>query len=146
MTMKTRTPSIHPIPQRVIDRIFDNYDIRGEDECWPWKLSTGSHGYGQIGWQTDTGIEAGTTAHRVMWIAVNGPIPEGLTVDHRCRNRPCGNPRHLRLRTNVDNARDNGQGDKTHCPAGHAYSYDNTYQGPTGGRRCRQCARERRRN
>ena len=87
----------------------------GPDACWPWELSTGSHGYGQA-WD----------------------------VDHVCHNRLCCNPSHLRLLTNRENARDNGHAAKTHCPAGHPYDSVNTYIDPDNARRCRQCARNRR--
>ena len=136
---KVRTPSIHEIPQRVLDRVWDNVTILGPDDCWPWKLSLGSHGYGQSSWGIEGGRSAGTTAHRVVWIAANGPIPDYMTVDHSCHNRPCCNPKHLRLKTNVDNARDNMQGMKTHCPRNHKYNEENTYVDPRGHRRCRPC-------
>ena len=106
---------------------------RGGDECWPWTQSIASHGYGQT-WD-------GTTvrlAHRVAWTLTYGPIPEDLTVDHLCRNKRCCNPAHLRLLTNVENARDNGEGRKTHCPLGHPYDETNTYYGKSG-RQCRAC-------
>lgn len=142
---KARRSSEHEVPQRVIARIFDYVDVRGPDECWPWKLSLGSHGYGQVGWGLPDGRNAGTTAHRVAWIACYGPIPEGMTVDHRCRNAPCCNPLDLRLLPNVDNATDNGQSSKTHCPKNHPYDVDNTYVRPlTGHRSCRQCVRDTR--
>lgn len=131
------------MPQRVIDRIWDQVDIQGWLDCWPWKLSTGSHGYGQVGWSGPEG-HGGTTAHRVAWMAAIGPIPDGMTVDHECRRSTCCNPLHLRLLPNVDNATDNGHGRKTECPAGHAYTEVNTYVDPRGHRRCRACARERR--
>jgi hypothetical protein len=28
-------------------------EVRGEDECWPWLLSVGSHGFGQA-WNGET--------------------------------------------------------------------------------------------
>lgn len=96
------------VPQHVLDRVMDRVDVRGADECWPWKLSIGSHGYGQIGWNVD-GKNVTTTAHRAAWSATNGPIAGDLTVDHICRNKVCCNPAHLRLLSNVDNARDNVQ-------------------------------------
>jgi HNH endonuclease len=80
-------------------------------------------------------------AHRVAFSLWVGPIPEGMTVDHICRNRKCQNPNHLRLLSNLDNARDNGQSRKTHCPRGHEYSPENTWVDPDGARRCRECAR-----
>lgn len=111
----------------------------GPDACWPWELSTGSHGYGQA-WDGQNVV----LAHRLVWENQHGPIPEGLTVDHVCHNRLCCNPSHLRLLTNRENARDNGHAAKTHCPAGHPYDSVNTYIDPDNARRCRQCARNRR--
>ena len=131
------------IPQRVIDSVWDRVKVGDPGECWPWMLSSGSHGYGQACWGIGQGRSAGTTAHRVAWIAANGPIPEGLTVDHLCRNRLCCNPSHLRLLTLQENARDNGMARRTHCPSGHEYDTANTYVDPKGSRKCRTCARER---
>lgn len=85
-------------------------------------------------------------AHRLAFAIHVGPIPEGLTVDHECRNRSCQNPRHLRLMTNSDNARLNGNAMKTHCPHGHPYDEANTLRPSRGGRVCRACARLRRRD
>lgn len=148
--MKACTPSAHAVPERVIARIWDRVDMRGPDECWPWKLSTGSHGYGQVGWKVDgSRTNAMTTAHRVAWMAANGEtvIPPGMTVDHVCHNRVCCNPAHLRLLTNEENARDNGFSSRTHCPLGHPYDESNTMYRPTAhggiGRYCRECMNTR---
>lgn len=115
-----------------------------ENGCWLWTQSTGSHGYGQ----TWDGVTV-RLAHRVAWSIHHGmQVPPWLTVDHLCRNRTCVNPAHLRLLTNTDNARDNGQSRKTHCPVGHPYDDVNTRRNSKGHRLCRACAREnaRRRN
>lgn len=130
------------IPQRVLDAIWERVDVRGPDECWPWKLSISTHGYGQVGWGGN-GSRGHTTAHRAAWTAANGPIPGDLTVDHLCRNRPCCNPAHLRLLTNGDNASDNGHSTRTHCPSGHKYDEANTYLNSDGHRFCRACNRIR---
>lgn len=126
-------------PEHVIVRIWDRVDARGWWDCWPWKLSTGSHGYGQIGWKNPDGSRFGTTAHRVVWEAIHGPIPGGLTIDHECRNRTCCNPLHLRLLTNVENARLNGNAIKTHCKRGHPFDEENTGRDAKGNRSCRKC-------
>lgn len=107
-TAGCRPPAHHPVPQRVLGRLFDRVAVGAEEECWPWLLSVGSHGYGQVGWW-ESGKSVMTTAHRVAWMAARGPIPEGMTVDHICRDRRCCNPSHLRLLTNPENARDNRQ-------------------------------------
>jgi hypothetical protein len=34
-------------------------------------------------------------AHRPFYVEHRGPIPEGMDLDHLCRNRQCVNPEHL---------------------------------------------------
>jgi hypothetical protein len=113
---------------------WSKVDCSDADGCWLWTQSTGSHGYGQ----TWDGVTVRLT-HRVAWTLTNGPIPDGMTVDHRCRNRRCVNPAHLRLLPNVLNAHDNGNHRKSHCPLGHPYDPENTYVNPRGHRYCRAC-------
>lgn len=119
---------------------WDHADLLPNGQCWLWKQSVASHGYGNT-WD-------GTTvrlAHRVAWALWHREqIPEGMTVDHICRQRRCINPDHLRLLTNLENARDNGFATRTHCPLGHEYTEANTYVNPTTrSRQCRTCAKTR---
>lgn len=108
------------------------------DECWPWLLSVGNHGYG------NTYDGKRRLAHRVAWAMHHQQqIPDGMTIDHICRNRVCCNPNHLRLLPNVVNATDNGQGRKTHCPRGHEYTEENTRMNAKGHRFCRACQKIR---
>jgi len=79
--------------------------------CWNWTgaLSGGSeredqqYGYFTI-W--NDGQRKTWRAHRLMWIVVNGPIPAGLCVLHRCNSSRCVNPDHLYLGDHKDNAKD----------------------------------------
>jgi hypothetical protein len=59
-------------------------------ECWEWVGSRDRMGYGRI---SVSGIPV--LAHRLVYEAHRGDIPEGLELDHLCFNRGCVNPDHL---------------------------------------------------
>jgi len=109
-------------------------------ECLIW---TGAHdkcGYGQA--FVDGRVQY---IHRVAWQLANGPIPDGLMIDHvaarGCRHRDCAYVGHLEPVTLAENLRRAGRwmADKTHCPSGHPYDQRNTYLTPRGKRDCRAC-------
>lgn len=81
-------------------RFWTHIVRRGDDECWGWRGTT-RDGYGRTHFKGRL-----ENANRIAWILANGPIPRGIFVLHTCDNRPCCNPNHLFLGTNVDNMRD----------------------------------------
>lgn len=66
--------------------------------CWEWAGYITPQGYGLF-WDG----KKPNTAHRVSWELTNGPIPDGMDIDHRCANRKCVNPEHLRVTTPSQN-------------------------------------------
>lgn len=84
----------------ILERIFSRCVWEGE--CLVWQ---GSHsGNGRGGDYGRFSFEGGTAAvHRVVWAAINGPIPPRKQIDHDCNNRRCCNPRHLALMTHKKN-------------------------------------------
>jgi hypothetical protein len=69
--------------------------------CWPWPGKRLTKGYGTV----QVGGKSHFT-HRLMWEALNGPIPESMCILHLCDNPPCCNPKHLRLGSHLDNVAD----------------------------------------
>lgn len=94
--------------------------------CWPWTAYVDPSGYGRF--RVD-GRSAG--AHRVAWELTNGPIPEGLILDHTCRNRRCCNPDHLHAVTVRQNA------ENTSAHRDSATGVRGVYRNPRPGRRKR---------
>lgn len=110
--------------------------------CWNWTAAIDPvSGYGRISVEGSTGY-----AHRVAFEILVGPIPDGLTIDHLCRNRRCVNPVHLEPVTQRENTlRGTGlsarRAAQTHCQNGHSFDEANTYWFD-GHRTCRVCKRE----
>lgn len=124
-------------------RFWEKVDKRGPDECWPWRASRYRTGYGRFG-VGPASSRVQTSAHRVAFDLANGPIPEGLVVDHICAVRECVNPRHLQVLTNAANIlRGTGptavNARKTSCMRGHAFDDTNTGRNTFGNRFCRTC-------
>jgi len=72
-----------------------------EAGCWVWRFSVTNQGYPSL-----THNNERVKGHRLAYRTFVGPIPEGAHVLHRCDNRRCINPDHLRLGTNADNVLD----------------------------------------
>lgn len=87
--------NVADLPARLADKIVVN-DITG---CWNWIAALSNGGYGVVGNGSST-----TSAHRVTYALLVGPIPEDCHhVDHLCWNKRCVNPAHLEPVTASEN-------------------------------------------
>lgn len=130
------------VRRSVQERFLSKVDLTGD--CWEWTGNRTPSGYGTF-YPTRT---TKRLAHRVAYELFVGPIPDGLELDHLCRNRACVRPEHLEpvshrentLRGDAPPARN---AKKTACSNGHPYDGVDT----RGHRICSLCtaAREARR-
>lgn len=79
------------IDDRTRERFWSKVDKSGE--CWVWAGAK----------PTNYGKFDKTPAHRLSWEMHNGPIPEGMYIDHICHTKRCVRPEHLRLATPKQN-------------------------------------------
>lgn len=102
MTQRTYAPRGASLDERLRHRGWTLRLVRQDlGPCWEWSGGTSGSGYGKLF------DGAGTaSAHRVAHKAWIGPIPDGMSVLHRCDNRICIRPEHLFLGTTADNAQD----------------------------------------
>ena len=109
--------------------------------CWLWLLG-GSDRYGKVRHDGRDRL-----AHIVAYELVNGPVPYGLVLDHKCRVTWCINPDHVEPVTQSVNVlrgkRSALKAPKTHCPRGHAYVPGNIRRASNGSMNCLTCAREK---
>lgn len=136
-----------PKPRPRIDRFAEKIALT-DSGCIEWIASENGVGYGVLSINRTGGK---VLAHRFSYEHHYGPIPDGLTIDHLCRNTRCVNPDHLEAvtvwtNTSRGNAPTAVNAAKTHCIRGHELVGDNLRIIPRSGwRECRTCRRIRKR-
>lgn len=109
--------------------------VTDENGCEVWTGYRYSNGYSGISWNGTQVL-----GHRLSYEQRVGPIPDGLVIDHLCRNKACINPAHLEPVTSGENTR---RAMRTHCVNGHEFTPQNVYRPGDGKRYCRECRRRR---
>ena len=129
--------------QQLTDRIESNVERIPFSGCWLWSKQLTDKGYAR----TTFGHGINRYVHRVVYEHFNGPIPDGLSLDHTCRITFCVNPAHLEPVTHRENVlrgigptSENSK--KSHCKRGHPFAGDNLGEQYLGaGRLCIACSR-----
>lgn len=122
------------------ERLRSRYQVDDVTSCWNW---TGAISAGKYGSLYSNGRMQ--KAHRLSYELSCGSIPDGLDLDHLCRNTRCINPAHLEPVTRSENLRRSPIMDrhshKTRCPNGHPYEGENLHVRTNGHRVCVTCRR-----
>ena len=74
------------------------HQVNKTETCWIWTGKLRPDGYGQVSLYGSVGLP-----HRVSYELANGYIEAGAHIDHKCHNRACVNPEHLRPVTSKQN-------------------------------------------
>lgn len=128
----------------LIERIAGHLVFPDDSDCWLWDGAHTPAGYAHMN------LGGGRYGHvdRALYEILLGPIPEGLELDHLCRNRGCVSPWHVEPVTHTENVRRGAAAfalQTGRCARGHERSPENTYVRRDGRiSHCLACRREKR--
>lgn len=135
-----------PLAERFWPKVDQNGPWRPAPlgRCWLWTGAKDPSGYGRV---CRGGSGSAALAHRVPYELVRGPIPDGLPLDHLCRNTSCVKPDHLEaVPMKVNSLRGNHPRYAVYktniCLRGHDRSIVGVRVYPNGRRACKECIRE----
>ena len=141
-------------PDRAAMARFTRMVSKQANGCWLWTGTNSADGYAR--WRYKPGALE-MYVHVWSYLVHNGPIEDGLDVDHACHtaavaagtceggaecsHRRCCNPSHLELVSRSENTlrQNHANRRKTECPKGHPLEGDNLIVWKDGKRRCRTC-------
>lgn len=130
------------------NRFVKKLKLDPKSGCLEWQSTLKSNGYGEFKYTASVNVYKKAVAHKVYYTHIKGEIKDGMVLDHKCRNRKCVNPDHLRVVDRKTNCMENSispvalNAKKTHCPKGHEYTQENTYHYRGKSRMCIRCRKE----
>lgn len=137
---KKRKLTTESYAEKAIKRFHKKYEIDPVTGCWIWGDSTKPDGYGRFHYKASG--RRSVLAHRYAFEKLSGPIPEGLELDHLCRNKACVNPDHLEPVTHAVNVNRGSAATKLYCVNGHPLFGPNMRLDLKRGKRhCKTCNR-----
>jgi len=126
-------------------RFWEKVCVTWPTGCWVWTGAKSPGGYGVF--RNERGTNS--VAHRFSYTTMIGAVPDGLDLDHLCRNRACVNPAHLEPVTRAENLRRGVRpprrtAPKPECKFGHTFVEGSfSWYGPDKlWRRCLLCRRK----
>jgi hypothetical protein len=130
-----------PAWETPLDRFESKVIPEPNTGCWLWVGATDRNGYGSFRGEKPL---INVKPHRWSYEHFVGPIPEGLTLDHKCETPQCVNPAHLQpvtLRENILRGSTNASAvnaRRSLCVHGHRL-VPSPFPSESGRRRCMQC-------
>lgn len=126
-----------------IERFVEKYQV-SDTGCHVWTgVTAGSNA--RYGYFRPGGTKEKVPAHRWIWEYTNGPLPEGVELDHvkeRCTTKLCVNLEHLEPVTHKENRK---RGRLSVCRSGkHNLTKDENVRWDSDGNRrgCKLCHQE----
>lgn len=139
MAKKIPTLGKYEFQSGLMDRILEN-SRPNDNGCWIWYGAKVPQGYGVLNWRGDSYF-----AHRLSYELFVSDIPDGLQIDHLCREKACCNPDHLEVVTASENCKRIPLRD--FCVRGHDLRLDGSFyhrktKGGGKSRLCKLCKSE----
>jgi hypothetical protein len=97
----TNVPKRGTHMEKVLKRFYNNISPEPMSGCWLWLGPCFKEGYANVFVKGKNAL-----GHRFSYSVHNGPIPDGLQVNHICDNKNCVNPAHLYVGTQKQNVQD----------------------------------------